>query len=300
MNPSSDSRTIVSGASGFVGRALLARRPSAESISLGRDDWVERIASTAWRDATVFHLAARVHDPHGDEAAFEHDNVEKTIQLAEAAAGSGARRIVFLSTIKVHGEETGGRAFAPADAPAPSDAYARSKWKAEVALRTVSERFGIPLVVVRAPLVVGPGAGGNLRALMRIAARPWPLPFAATRNRRTLVDVDDLASLLVAAAEVPLDAPRLYLAGDPRPLSTADIIGAMRAAWTRPARLFPVGASILEIAAALAGQREKMRRLTRSLEVDVSATMRDLAWRPSQPLEASIARMALAYREAER
>jgi len=293
---SNASRTIVTGASGFVGRALIARCPSAESISLGRDDWAERIASTAWRDATVFHLAARVHDPDGDEAAFEHDNVEKTVQLAEAAAGSGARRLVFLSSIKVNGEETRERVFRPTDKPAPADAYARSKWKAEVALRTVSERFGIPLVVIRSPLVVGPGARGNLRALMRVAMKSVPLPFAAVRNRRTLVDVNDLASLLLAAAEMPLEAPRLYFAGDPRPLSTAEIIGAIRAAWSRPAGLVPVSAFTLEILAAVAGQREKMRRLTRSLELDVADTLQDLAWRPSLPLEESLGRMALAYR----
>jgi nucleoside-diphosphate-sugar epimerase len=290
-------RAIVTGASGFVGRALVARCPSAESISLGREGWPERIAATAWRDATVFHLAARVHEPHGDEGAFDHDNVEKTIQLAEAAASSGARRFVFLSSIKVNGDETRARPFVPADTPAPANAYARSKWKAELALHDISRRFGIPLVVIRAPLVVGAGAGGNLRALMRVASSRWPLPFGAVRNRRTLVDVRDLASLLLAAGDIPLEAPRLYFAGDPDPVSTPQIIGAIRAAWSRPAGLLRINKAVLESLAAIGGRGAQMRRLTRSLELDVSDTLRDLAWRPSTSIEASLARMAVAYRE---
>ena len=296
-SPASPTHAIVTGASGFVGRALGARLGAApHALSLGALDWRERIAAAPWAGATVFHLAARVHEPRGDESAFEEDNVEKTAVLGEAAARGGARRIVFLSSIKVNGEETQARPFHPEDPPAPEDAYARSKWRAELALAETSRRMGLATVVVRAPLVVGPGAAGNLRALLRLAASGMPLPFGAIDNRRTLVDVDDLAALLAACGEAPEAAGRLFLAGDPRPVSTREILAAIRGAWSEPPRLFRVRAATLERLAALVGKATTMRRLTRSLEADVAATLRDLPWSPSTPLAHAVARMARAYR----
>ena len=292
------SRSVVTGASGFVGSALLARLgPGASRISLGEVDWRERIGAAAFRDANVFHLAARVHHPATPDAQYHRDNVEKTVELAQAAARGGARRFIFLSSIKVNGEETRERPFRPDDPPAPGDAYARSKWNAEAALADISSRSGLAVVVVRSPLVVGRGAAGNLRALLRIASSPMPLPFAAVENRRTLVDVDDLGALLCAAAEASAAPGRVYFAGDPQPLSTPRLIALVRAAWARPPRLFRVRPDVLETFARAAGQGEKMRRLTRSLEADVTRTLSELEWAPATSLGAAITRMAIAYRE---
>ena len=290
----------MTGASGFVGRVLLARQvPGATALALKVDDWRERIAATTWRGATVYHLAARAHRGDDSDEAFERDNVDKTVALAQAAASGGAQRLIFLSTIKVNGEETGERAFRPGDPPVPCDAYARSKAQAELRLAEIAKGTGLATTVVRSPLVVGAGAKGNLEALMRLADGPWPLPFADLGNRRTLIDVEDLAALLVACATAPQAAGRTYFAGDPQPVSTAGLVAAIRRALDRPPRMFRMPSAALELAAALAGQRRRIRRLTRSLEVDVSETLRELPWRPCVPMEEGIARMARAYRAAE-
>jgi len=300
MSETVPTRAIVTGATGFVGRHLVARmREPVAQLSLGAGDWRARIAATEWRDACAYHLAARVHEAHADEADFEHDNVGKTAALAEAAARGGARRFVFLSTIKVNGEETRGRPFQPSDAPSPEDAYARSKWKAEQALAEISRASGMPIVIVRSPLVIGPGARANLSALLRVAASRMPLPFASLQNRRTFVGVHDLATMLEACGNAPRAAGKTFLVGHPEPMSTPQLLGAIRAAWNRAPGLFAVSVGVLEAAAALVLAREKMCRLTRSLEIDVSDAMRDLAWSPSQPLQVAIAEMALVFRDEE-
>ena len=300
MTDTVPARAVVTGATGFVGRRLAARLPgSVDKLALGNEDWRRGIAATDWRNACVYHLAARVHEARTGDADFERDNVEMTVALAEAAAAGGATRLVFLSTIKVNGEQTHGRPFKPADAPSPEDAYRRSKWRAEQALGRVSRDTGIEVVVVRSPLVIGPGARANLLALMRMAASRMPLPFASLRNRRTLVGVHDLAALLETCGNLPQASGRTFLAGHPEPLSTPRLLGAIRAAWNRPAGLFAVSPGVLEAAAAVVAARKKMYRLTRSLEVDVTATMRELAWTPSQTMDAAIAEMALAFRDEE-
>lgn len=295
--PATAPRWIVTGASGFVGRVLAGVAPADfVRVALGGDDWRERIAAAPWRGATVYHLAARVHQPQGDDSLFERDNVAKTIALAQAAASAGARRLVFLSTIKVNGDETVDRAFRPEDPPAPRDAYARSKWAAERALLEISHAGGLSLAIVRAPLVIGAGPGGNLRALMRLADAPWPLPFAGIDNRRTFVCVEDLVRLLAICGSSPDGRGDIFFAGDPQPVSTPKLVACMRSAWNRPTRLFRVDGRRLERIADLAGQRERIRRLTRSLEVDVSETIRRLSWKPAIDMETGIAQMARAYR----
>jgi len=290
----------VTGATGFVGRRLAARlRGPVARLALGPDDWRTRIAATEWRGACIYHLAARVHEARARDDDFERDNVGKTVALAEAAAAGGAARLVFLSTIKVNGEETRDRPFGPADAASPEDAYSLSKWKAERALAEVSRASGMSVVVVRSPLVIGPGARANLLALLRMAASRMPLPFASLRNRRTFVGVHDLATLLELCGNVPQASGKTFLVGHPEPMSTPQLLGAIRAAWNRPAGLFAMSPGVLEGAAALVAARKKMYRLTRSLEVDVSEAMRDLAWTPSQTLQAAIAEMALAFRDEE-
>lgn len=293
------SAAVVTGASGFVGRALAARLAGAvQRVALGVPDWARSLEGVAWRDATVFHLAARVHRPgNEDEAAFTRDNTGKTEALARAAAAGGARRIVFLSTVKVFGEESPGRPFTLDDPPRPQDAYARSKHAAEEALHHVARGSALEIAVVRSPLVYGAGAGGNLAALLRLADSAMPLPFAAVRNRRSFVHVDDLARLLVACATEARAAGGLYLAAHPDAGSTPQLLGALRAALGRPPRLFAVPAGMLEAGASLAGQGERMRRLTRSLEVDPSAAA-SLGWRAELGLGRCVADMVAAYRGA--
>jgi nucleoside-diphosphate-sugar epimerase len=292
-------RIIVTGASGFVGRALAAAlgRPF-ERLPFGAEDWRARLEAQDFRSAVVFHLAARVHRVgEAGDAAFERDNVAKSRELALRAAASGARRLVFLSSVKVNGEETHGQPFRREDAPDPRDAYARSKWAAEQALAAVAAQGALEVVVVRSPLVYGPGAGANLRALLRLADSPWPLPFGSIANRRSFVHVADLARLLIACAVAPGARGRTYLAANPRSTpSTPQVVASRRAALGRPARLFSAPPALLEAAAAAVGQGERIRRLTRSLEVDASPTEAELGWRADVLIEPAVREMVAAYR----
>lgn len=296
----SSQRWIVSGATGFVGRGFAASSGDAAVVplSLSSPDWRSRIAATNARDAIVFHLAARVHAHGGDEGAWIHDNVDKTVELARAAAAGGARRFVFLSTIKVNGEETRGEPFRAGDEPKPADAYARSKWEAERALAAAATATGLEYAIVRSPLVVGPGAPGNLASLVRFADSAWPLPFGSVANRRTFIARDDLVSLLVTCARSPRAPGRTLLAGDPDAMSTPRLFATVRAALSRPARLFAAPVSLLEAAGAALGKGDRMQRLTRSLEVDCRDAMETLEWSPRRSMDEALREMALSLRGA--
>ena len=290
-------RAIVSGAGGFVGRsfASLFGGP-VTAVHLGEDDWMQQVASADYEGATVFHLAARVHEarvPREDD--YRRDNVDKTRAFAQVAAAGGARRFVFLSSIKVNGEETHGRAFRFDDAPAPEDAYGRSKWEAERELRRIA---GLDFAIVRAPLVYGAGVKGNLLRLLRLADSSVPLPFASLVNRRSFVHVDDLARLLVQCGEDDRARGATFLAAHPEPASTARLVSTMRTVMDRPRLLVPVRARVLELGAALTGQGPSMRRLTRSLEIDAGPTVASLGWSAQIGFDTSVEDMTRAYRES--
>ncbi|APV52312.1 hypothetical protein BWI17_05710 [Betaproteobacteria bacterium GR16-43] len=290
---------MVTGASGFVGSGLSrVLGAHCEPLALGGADWSQRVAEVNWRDATVFHLAARVH-AHGDaEAAFQHDNVEKTETLARAAASNGARRFVFLSSIKVNGEQTTGQRFQASDPAKPEDAYARSKWRAEQAVAEVSRSAGLDHCIVRSPLVIGPGAKGNLVSLLRLADSPWPLPFAAIDNRRTFIARDDLADLLQRCGFAAEASGRTFLAGDPDSVSTPRLLTVLRRAMGRSARLFHVPVGLLEALSGAVSLGASMQRLTRSLEVDAGDAMRLLGWSPRRTMDEALAEMGRAAKGA--
>lgn len=282
-------KVLVTGAGGFVGRAFVARLGAHRALTLSGEAWREAVAGADLQGATVVHLAARVHQPDGREEEFERDNALKTRVLAEAAAARGAERFVFASTVKVHGEETAGAPFR-ADSPArPADAYARSKWHAEEAVREVAARTGLAAVIVRFPLTYGPGVGGNFPDLVRLADSALWLPLAAIANRRSVVHVTDLADALLLAAGHPAAPGRAFIAAHPQPASTPGLVAALRAALGRPARLFPFPVALLELAAGLAGQGSRMRRLTRSLEADPAPLMELLGWSPRVALAEGVA-----------
>ena len=291
-------QAIVTGSSGFVGRVLRAALPDTHlSLSLGAADWEASVAKAPLAGATIFHLAARVHEMGAsDPAAFDRDNVEKTRRLAEEAVRQRARRLVFMSTVKVHGEETRARPFAPGDAPQPQDAYARSKLAAERVLAEIAGSGGLEWVVVRSPLVFGPAAKGNLESLLTLADTSWPLPFASIVNRRSFVHASDLARLLLACAEQAGAAGRTFIAAHPEPFSTAELLRALRRPLGRAERLFSAPVGLLEGAASAVGQGERMRRLTRSMEVDASSARDILGWRAAIGLEDAAAEMARHWR----
>jgi UDP-glucose 4-epimerase len=294
-------RVVVTGATGFVGRALRARlAASVDTLRMGVPDWNPRLAAANLEGATVFHLAARVHAPGSDEAAFVADNVDKTRALASAAVREGARRVVFLSSIKVYGDESPGRPLTEDDPPYPADAYGQSKLAAEQALTTIAGQAKLPFTIVRSSLVFGPDARANLLDLLRLADTPWPLPFASLTRPRSFVQVDDLARLLVACAEHPAAVGRTYIAAHPVPFSTASLVAQARRALGRPARLFSLPPGLIEAVAAVAARGDLARRLTRELRADPSAAQRELGWVARVPMEQAIEEMVRDYRARQR
>jgi UDP-glucose 4-epimerase len=299
MNP--ERPIVVTGSHGFIGSALAARLPaSVQALSFGAGDWERNLAATRFSGAVVFHLAARVHGRAQEEAPYLHDNRDKTAALARAAAAGGARRLVLASSVKAMGEETPGAPLRIEDEPRPRDAYGRSKLAAERALVEAARGSGLEWSIVRAPLVLGPGARANLRALLRLCDSPWPLPFGAVDNRRSFVHVDDLVRLLLACGERPQAAGRTYLAAHREPFSTRALIAAVRAALGRAERLFAMPAAWVERLAALAGRGAELLPLTRSLEVDPSAAERELEWRAEIGLQPAVESMVAAYRAERR
>jgi len=304
---------FLTGATGFLGRSVVPRlRHDGHTVrALVRDavrapDGTERVTgdlerTSGWATSlqgcdTVVHLAARVHVMHEDSAdplrRFREVNRDATVRLAEAAASAGVRRIVFVSSIKVNGEATFGRPFRPDDAPAPVDPYGVSKWEAENGLREVATRTGLEVVVIRPPLVHGPGAGGNLRRLLGLIDRGIPLPLGAIRNRRTMVGVENLADLIAVAAASAIAAGGTFLAGDDESVSTPDLVRLLGAGLGKRARLFPVPVALLRLGGALSGLGGEVARLTGSLEVDVSETRTRLGWTPPRTLAEGLTEMA--------
>jgi len=230
----------------------------------------------------VVHLAGIAHELSGQnvEQVYFQMNCEATERLARAAASAGVRRFVFMSSIKVNGERTSvERPFRAADAPHPQDRYARSKWQAEQALARVAAETGLEVVVLRPPLVYGPGVRANFLRLLKLVSRRLPLPFGAIDNRRSLLYVGNLADLIVLAASAPQAAGRTLLAADGEDLSTPQLVREIGRALGTSTRLIPMPVSALKLAGALTGKSSEIGRLTDSLRVDIAET-RSTGWTP--------------------
>jgi nucleoside-diphosphate-sugar epimerase len=249
-------------------------------------------SDTDWTNALrnvkqVVHLAARVHimnDTSSDPLAeFRRVNVEGTANLARQAAAAGVQRFVFLSSIKVNGEFTvAGQPFTADDVPAPQDPYGISKHEAEQSLRQIADETGMEVVIIRSPLVYGPGVKANFAAMMRWLARGLPLPLAAaTQNRRSMVALDNLVDLIVTCLHHPAAARQTFLVSDGEDLSTVDLLRRMGVAMGRAARLFYVPTACLKLAAKLVNKPGIYQRLCGSLQLDITKTRQMLGWAPS-------------------
>ncbi len=294
MIPNSSSRVLITGSTGFVGGALVDRlRLAGLPLVLVRK---LNIVATEMADvSTVIHLAARVHVMHDSAddplAAFREVNLDATLQLASQAAAAGARRFVFVSSVKVNGEATApGRAFTERDVPAPQDAYAISKWEAEQGLRQIAGSTGMEVVIIRPPLVYGPGVKANFAALMRAVQRGMPLPLGAVQNLRSLVGLDNLVDFIVTCARHPAAANQTFFVSDGADISTPDLVRAMALAAGRPVRLPSVPVGVLASLAALLGKRAVVARLCSSLQLDISKARGLLQWAPPVTLDEGLRR----------
>jgi UDP-4-keto-D-QuiNAc 4-reductase len=315
-------KVLVTGASGFIGRALCARLSGERGIELtgtvrssdrtappaGRIRTKDIGPDTRWDDVldsveVVVHTAARVHVKHGagDLSAYRRVNVDGTANLARQAAACGVRRFVFLSSVKVNGDDTPpGQAFRAEDRPAPVDAYGISKHEAEVELSRLTREHGMEVVTIRPPLVYGPGAKANFLTLMRWVHRGYPLPFARVRNARSLIALDNLVDLVRLCCEHPAAANSTFMAADGEDVSTAELMTRIGAALDRPARLVPVPPKLLLALATVAGRRAQAGKLLGNLQVDARATRERLGWQPVVGMDQALAETARHFLEGRR
>lgn len=310
----------VTGANGFVGRALCAAMESSgiavrplvrRAVSGSAATAVGEIgASTEWSEALagvgcVIHCAARVHvlrDSARDTlSSLDEVNVAGTRRLAEQAAVMGVRRLVFLSSVKVNGDSTQpGAPFSIYSAVAPQDSYGASKWKAERALLEISAATGLEVVIVRPPLVYGAGVRANFLKLMRLVELGIPLPFGKVGNRRSLVAVSNLVDLLITCITHPAANRQTFFVSDGRDLSTPELIRALAAAMGKEARLLSLPLPLLRLGGRISGRRRELERLMGSLQVDIHDTCEMLDWTPpvtvEDGLKSAVAQGAVAIR----
>lgn len=312
----------VTGANGFVGRALCAEavkrgmvvrgitRSSCilpfgvENVVVGNVD-----GETQWTPAlvgcdVVIHLAARVHIMHDKSrdplSEFRRVNTQGTIRLAQCAVEAGVRRLVNVSSIGVNGPSTrDDHEFTDLDVPNPHNPYSVSKWEAEQALQSIALQGNIEVVTVRPPLIYGPGVGGNFLRLLGAVYRGIPLPLGLTRNFRDLLFVGNLADLLIVCAVHPAASGHTYLVSDGTAVSTHALLRGLSRALGVQSRLFPVPIFLLQAVGNLTGYTAEVERLLSSLRVDSGKVCRELGWYPPFALRDGLQATADWYR-AER
>jgi nucleoside-diphosphate-sugar epimerase len=306
-------RLLVTGANGFVGRALCAEamarglavlpatRTPCVLPGVGATVAVGHVyESTRWYAAlegcsAVVHLAARVHvmedlaaDPLDE---FRRVNVQGTLNLATQAAAAGVKRFVFVSSVKVNGESTQlGKPFSADASPAPQDAYGRSKMEAEQGLLKLALDTGMEVVIIRPPLVYGPGVKGNFAAMVRWLQRGLPLPLGAIRNQRSLVGLGNLVGLMLTCLTHPAAANQTFMVSDGEDVSTTELLQRLGQALGRPARLLPIPASVLQWGANVLGKGAVAQRVLGSLQVDISKNRELLGWSPPYTLDEGLLR----------
>ncbi len=304
-------RVLVTGANGFVGSATAlslakmghsvvaqTRQTPAAPWPADADitrcvtdlDQVLGVQAALQGCDWVVHAAARVHQVHESAAdpleAYRIVNTQYTLELARAAAAQGTKRFVFLSSIKVNGEWTAtGQAFRADDAVAPADPYGISKIEAELGLRAIAAQTGMQVVIVRPPLVYGPGVKANFLTMMRWLQRGIPLPLGAIRNQRSLVGLDNLVDLLATCLVHPAAANQTFLASDGHDVSTTELLTALAQALQVKARLLPVPQAWLERSLAWVGRTDMAKRLGGNLAVNIDKTRNLLEWAPPCSLQ---------------
>ncbi|TBV08274.1 UDP-glucose 4-epimerase family protein [Phytopseudomonas dryadis] len=305
---------LVTGGTGFVGGAVLSRLAAeGQYITAVVRDPLASLPGTVrmivvpdfdvvtdWSDVlqgcgVIIHSAARTHVMNDQSidplAEFRKVNVDCTLNLARQAATAGIKRFIFISSIKVNGEGTPlGKPYNASDAPAPEDAYGQSKQEAEQGLVQLASETGMEVVIIRPPLVYGPGVKGNFASMIKLVEKGLPLPLGAIHNKRSLVGIDNLVDLIICCIDHPAAANQVFLAGDGEDLSTTELLGGVGKAMGKPARLIPLPTGLLQFGARLLGKKAMAQRLLGSLQVDISKTCELLDWKPPYTVQEGLRR----------
>jgi len=314
-------KVLITGATGFVGgavaRELLRRNlvgvvAAVRASSNALPDLIQQVKvgglahNTDYTSAlidvdVVIHAAARVHmmddDASDPLAEFRKVNVEGTLNLARQAAKAGIKRFVFISSIKVNGESTvAGEAFTPDDiVTTHDDPYGLSKWEAEQGLFGLSEATGMEVVVIRPPLIYGPGVKANFLRMIQWVRRGLPMPFGAIHNQRSLVALENLVDFIACCATHPKAANEIFLISDGDDVSTTELIRKLAKAFAIKPRLIPVPVGVMRFTAHLAGKQALSDRLFGSLQVDSSKARELLGWKPVVTMDEQLKKMSGGY-----
>ena len=282
---------LITGASGFIGRHLLAELAAR---GMPHKIYSRHSNLTAVSASTVIHLAGRAHvlrDASANPLAeFRDANVVFALEIAKRAVVAGVQRFIYVSSIGVNGSESKNTPFIETDMPAPHTPYAQSKYEGELALLALGKESGMEIVIIRPPLVYGAGAPGNFGLLMRWMARGVPLPLGAIRNRRSLLYVGNLVDFLIVCTHHPKAANQTFLLSDGVDVSTTQLLQTLAAAQGVSSRLIPVPASWLQAALNFLGKRDLAQRLLSNLQVDSSKARELLGWQPPFTFEEGIQR----------
>lgn len=304
---------LLTGATGFLGQRLYHKINSLPGFKLTSvvrstiamvDDnkiFIDQISGdTDWGSALVnkdviIHAAARAHfikdKATGHLEKYYLVNVDGTLTLARQAAKAGVKRFIFISSIKVNGEHTlKDQPLREENIPAPLDAYGISKWQAEQGLLKISADMGMEAVIIRPPLVYGPGVKGNFAVMIKLVKKGLPLPLGAVHNKRSLIALDNLVDLIITCIDHQKAANQIFLAGDGRDLSTTELLQGIAKAAGVPSRLIPVPASTLMFVSSLLNKKLFAQKLLGSLQVDISKAKDILGWTPPLSVEEGLAR----------
>lgn len=294
-------KVLLTGAAGFIGKHLhlQLRQQGFNVSSVGRVKNAQTMISheiasidqhTEWSEAlndidVVIHLAARVHvmkdESKAPLLAYREINVEATLNLARQAAHAKVKRFIFMSSIKVNGEQTSvGRPFTAEDIPAPEDAYGISKMEAEQGLLMLAKDTGMEVVIIRPPLVYGPDVKGNFSTMIKLLQTGLPLPFGAIANQRSLVAIDNLIHLIMVCINHPAAANQVFLVSDGEDLSTTDLLRRLALAAGVSSRLIPFPTAWVNFVFTILGKKMMAGRILGSLQVDISKTREVLGWQP--------------------
>lgn len=301
-------KIILTGASGFVGRKIKNFIPKEKLILVGRRNLDEEYSfflsdldeSSQYGDimkdvSCIIHCAARahvMHEGHDNPYCLYHKiNVDGTLNLARQAAVNGVKRFIYISSIKVNGESTIiNSPFTEKDIPAPEDAYGASKLAAENSLRDLAIETDMEVVIIRPPLVYGPGVKANFAAMMNLASKNLPLPLGAINNKRSMVALDNLVDLIVSCIDHPKAANQIFLVSDDNDISTTELLEMMIRVIGKTPRLLPVPMGWLKFVGKLIGKQAVIERLCGNLQVDISHTKETLGWQPPISMEEGIKR----------